>query len=144
MRKYIEAYVKHCVPCQRYKPSNMKPAGLLQTTPINQRFETVAFDLFGPLPPTMNGKTWIFIIEDVATGWVELFAMETASAENCAKILMDDIFLRYGFPRKLISDNGPQFVSAVMQQLTYCLNIKHMLTPVYHPAANPVERKTGT
>lgn len=141
MRKYIEAYVKNCVPCQRYKPSNLKPAGLLQTTPMNQRFETVAFDLFGPLPPTASGKSWIFIIEDVATGWVELFAMETASAENCAQILMSDIFLRYGFPRKLISDNGPQFVSAVMQQLTFCLNIKHTLTPVYHPAANPVERK---
>ncbi|KAJ0171192.1 hypothetical protein K1T71_013391 [Dendrolimus kikuchii] len=141
MRKYIEAYVKNCIPCQRYKPANLKPAGLLQTTPINQRFETVAFDLFGPLPVTANGKTWIFIVEDLATGWVELFAMETASADNCAKILLDEICLRYGTPRRLISDNGPQFVSAVMQQLIFCLGIKHLHTPVYHPEANPVERK---
>ncbi|KAG6438864.1 hypothetical protein O3G_MSEX000284, partial [Manduca sexta] len=141
MRKYIEAYVKNCISCQRYKPSNMKPAGLLQTTPVNQRFETVAFDLFGPLPTTANGNTWILIIEDIATGWIELFAMKEASAENCAKFLLNEVFLRYGVSRRLISDNGPQFVSAVMQQLTYCLRIKHTFTPVYHPAANPVERK---
>ncbi|XP_047997557.1 uncharacterized protein LOC125235150 [Leguminivora glycinivorella] len=52
MRKYIESYVKNCLPCQRYKPTNLKPAGLLQTTALNQRFEVVAFDLFGPLPVT--------------------------------------------------------------------------------------------
>lgn len=141
MRKYIEAYIKNCLPCQRYKPSNLKPAGLLQTTPINQRFEMIAFDLFGPLPPTPCANTWIFIVEDIATGWIELFAMKTASAENCAKVLIDEVFLRYGIPRRLISDNGPQFVSAVMQKLTFCLGITHNLTPVYHPAANPVERK---
>ncbi|XP_047997556.1 uncharacterized protein LOC125235149 [Leguminivora glycinivorella] len=28
-----------------------------------------------------------------------------------------------------------------MQQVIYCLGVKHQFTPVYHPAANPVERK---
>lgn len=141
MRKYIESYLKHCVACQRYKPSNAKPAGLLQTTTLNQRFEVVAFDLFGPLPKTVDGKTWILIVEDVATRWVELFALETATAENCAMTLINEVFLRYGIPRRVTSDNGTQFVSAVMQQVTYCLNIKHTFTPLYHPEANPVERK---
>ncbi|KAL0894244.1 hypothetical protein ABMA27_014254 [Loxostege sticticalis] len=45
MRKYIESYVRKCVDCQRFKPSNQKPAGLLQTTIMNQRFEIIAFDL---------------------------------------------------------------------------------------------------
>lgn len=44
-------------------------------------------------------------------------------------------------PRKITSDNGTQFISAVMQQLTYCLNIQHVLSPVYHPEPNIVERK---
>lgn len=44
-------------------------------------------------------------------------------------------------PRRIKSDNGVQFVSAVMQQVTFCLDIKQQFTPVYHPEANPVERK---
>jgi hypothetical protein len=119
----------------------MKPAGLLQTTATAKRFETISFDLFGPLPPTPAGETWIFIVEDIASRWVELFALQTATAEACAVTLINEIFLRYGMPRRLISDNGPQFVSSVMQQVTYCLGIKHNLTPVYHPEANPVERR---
>ncbi|KAL0878922.1 hypothetical protein ABMA27_003919 [Loxostege sticticalis] len=141
MRKYIESYIRQCLACQRYKPSNKKPAGLLQTSSMNQRFEVIAFDLFGPLPESTDGKTWIFIVEDIATRWIELFALDVASAENCAKALIDEIFLRYGMPRRVTSDNGPQFVSAVMQQVTFCLQIKHSFTPVYHPEANPVERR---
>ncbi|KAI8436675.1 hypothetical protein MSG28_010163 [Choristoneura fumiferana] len=141
MRKQVETYVRNCLQCQRYKPTNQKPAGLLQTMAQNQRFEVVAFDLFGPLPRTADNHNWIFIVEDVATRWVELFALQRATAEECAKVLLDEIILRYGTPRRFLSDNGSQFVSSVMQQLTYCLGIKHGFTPVYHPETNPCERK---
>ncbi|GBN22626.1 Retrovirus-related Pol polyprotein from transposon 297 [Araneus ventricosus] len=104
-------------------------------------FETLAIDLFGPLPETPTGKKWIFLIEDTSTKWVELFALEDATAQNCAKFLIEEVFLRYGLPRRLISDNGTQFVSAVMQQTCNFLGIKQELIPVYHPQANPSERK---
>ncbi|GBL91600.1 hypothetical protein AVEN_23655-1 [Araneus ventricosus] len=74
MRKFITNYVKNCLDCARFKASNQKPAGLLQTPMQAQRFETLAIDLFGPLPERKNKKKWIFIVEDVATRWVELFA----------------------------------------------------------------------
>ncbi|CAG9568732.1 unnamed protein product [Danaus chrysippus] len=141
MRGHIEAYTRNCLECQRYKPSNQKTTGLVQTTATNQRFETVAFDLFGPLPETRENHRWIFIVEDVMTRWVELFALKYATADECAKILLNEIILRYGAPRRFISDNGSQFVSNVMQQLTFCLRIRHGFTPVYHPETNPVERR---
>jgi transposase InsO family protein len=142
MRGQVEAYVRKCLDCQRYKVANQKPTGRLQTTATgNQRFEVVAFDLFGPLPRSPQNHNWIFIVEDIATRWVELFALEQATAEECAKVLLNEIILRYGTPRRFISDNGPQFVSSIVQQLTFCLNIRHGLTPVYHPETNPVERR---
>lgn len=121
--------------------SNMKPAGLLETTSSKQRFEIVAVDLFGPLPQTEEGYRWILIVEDVASRWTEIFKLEDATAEACAKILIDEIFLRYGIPRRIKSDNGVQFMSAIMQKVTFCLGIQKQFTPVYHPEANPVERK---
>lgn len=141
MRSEIAKYVKNCVDCQRFKATNLKPAGLLQTTSSKQRFEVVAVDLFGPLPETEEGYRWILIVEDVASRWTELFKMIDATAEACAKILIEEIFLRYGIPRRIKSDNGVQFVSAVMQKVTFCLGIQQQFTPVYHPEANPVERK---
>lgn len=99
-----------------------------------QRFVTLAIDLFGPLPDEPNGEYFIFIIDDVCIKWLELFALQRATAEEYANNLINDIFLRYGLPRKIISDNGVQFVSAVMQQVCFTLGIKESLTPLYHPS----------
>ncbi|KAJ3651880.1 hypothetical protein Zmor_017885 [Zophobas morio] len=67
MRKYIARHVKGCMECQRYKPENRQPAGLLQTPAPSQRFEVVVIDIFGALPATPRGNRWILIIEDVAS-----------------------------------------------------------------------------
>ncbi|GFX56024.1 hypothetical protein TNCV_1953441 [Trichonephila clavipes] len=141
MRKFIADYVKSCSECIKYKTTNQKPAGLLQTPVPAQRFESIAIDLFGPLPETTEGMKWIFIVEDYTTKWVELFPLKQATAKECAMTLLNEVFLRYGVPHRLISDNGTQFVSAVMQQLCFVLDINQILIPVYHPQANPVERK---
>ncbi|GFT00038.1 integrin alpha-PS1 [Trichonephila clavipes] len=141
MKKFISEYIKTCPECNRYKPTNQKPAGLLRTPAYAQRFETLAIDLFGPLPETPTGKKWIFIVEDTSTKWVELFALAEATAENCAKTLIKEVLLRYGLPRRLISDNGPQFISAVMQLTCDLLEITQDLIPVYHPQANSSECK---
>ncbi|GFT93695.1 retrovirus-related Pol polyprotein from transposon 412 [Trichonephila clavipes] len=163
MKKYISDYIKKCVKvsldltlrtrinrshiyhkcpeCARFKDTNQKPAGLLRTPVYSQRFEVIAIDLFGPLPQTDSGKQWIFIVEDCATKWVELFALSQASARQCATTLIEEVFMRHGTPRRIISDNGTQFVSAVLQRICFTLNISQNLIPVYSPQSNPVERK---
>lgn len=141
MRTFVADYIRRCAACQRYKADNKKPAGLLQTPAATRRFEVVSVDLFGPLPKTAKGNRWILIIEDVCTHWVELFALETATSVECAEILIGEVFLRFGVPRRMVSDNGVQFVAEVMQQACHVMGIKQSLTPLYHPESNPVERK---
>ncbi|GFT65639.1 transposon Ty3-I Gag-Pol polyprotein [Trichonephila clavipes] len=118
-----------------------KPAGLLRTPVYTQRFKVIAIDLFGPLPQTGTGKLWIFIVEDCATKWVELFALSQASARQYATTLIEEVFICHGIPRRIISDNGMQFVIAVLQQICFTLNISQNFIPVYSPQSNPVERK---
>ncbi|XP_062524529.1 uncharacterized protein LOC134198871 [Bombyx mori] len=141
MRRIITDYVKACIHCQRYKAANTKPPGLLQTPVMNQRNEVLAVDLFGPLPPGKQGERWILLIEDTATRWTELFPLKEATAEACAHVLIEEYFMRFGLPRRLVSDNGVQFISAVMRQCMSILGIKQNLIPLYHPEANPAERK---
>lgn len=81
------------------------------------------------------------IAEDVSTKWVELFAIKVAGAEECAQKLIKEVFLQYGIPRRMTSDNGVQFISSVMQQVCHVLGVIQSLTPFYHPEANMVERK---
>lgn len=141
MRRKIADYVTACVHCQRYKATNKKPPGLLQTPVMNQRNEVLAIDLFGPLPEGEDGERWILLVEDTATRWVELYARKDATAEACARVLIEEFFMRFGLPRRIISDNGVQFISAVMRQCMSALGVKQNLVPLYHPEANPAERK---
>lgn len=141
MRREVSEYVKTCTACQRYKAANQKPPGLLQTPVMQRRFEIIAIDLFGPLPAGPADEKWIFIIEDTASRWVELFPLVNATSEACGWTLVNEVFFRYGLPRRLLSDNGTQFTNQLMQYLGHCLQIEQTFTPAYHPAANPVERK---
>jgi len=138
MRKTVNKHVKKCIECERYKPSNLKSARFLRTPAATRRFEVLAMDLFGSLSNTSEGYRWIFIIEDVATKWIELFPLKNATAD--AKVLIE-VMLRFGIPRRIISENGPQFVEAIMQQVSFYLGFDQSLSSVYHLEANSVERK---
>ena len=130
MSRQLADYVRRCIDCQRYKASNLKPMGLLQTPIMRQRFEVLSIDLFGPLVESPTGLRWIFIIEDTASRWVELFALQEATAANCATTLLEEVILRFGVPRRVISDNGVQFVADVMQKLMHCLGVTQHLTSI--------------
>ncbi|KAJ8912070.1 hypothetical protein NQ315_016759, partial [Exocentrus adspersus] len=70
-----------------------QPETLRITDPI------IAIDLFGPLPETPTGEKWIFIVEDTSTRWTEMFALREATAEACARCLINEIVLRFGTAR---------------------------------------------
>ena len=141
MLKDVETYVKSCLECQRFKPKNQISKNALITRPLTRRFETLSVDLVGPLPKSKEGYTVILVVKDPATRWVELIPLETGTAENCATALTNEVFFRYGVPRNVISDNGTQFISSLMQCLSLAMGFEQIVTPVAHPQANPVERK---
>lgn len=141
MQRDIETYVKSCLECQKFKPSNQLPKNAMIPRPLTRRFETLSIDLVGPLPKSKEGYTIILVTEDPASRWVEVFPLKDGNAETCAKALINEVFFRYGVPRKVISDNGPQFTGNLMQCLSIAMGFEQEVTPVYHPQANPVERK---
>ncbi|KII65711.1 Gag-Pro-Pol polyprotein [Thelohanellus kitauei] len=57
------------------------------------------------------------------------------TSEDTIKALQE-VFCRTGFPRKIVTDNGPQFVSLSFRQFLKENNIEHVTSPCYHPASN--------
>lgn len=81
-------------------------------------------------------KGWLFlIIVDSHPKWLEVFPMATTTATATINVLRA-VFARYGLPHKVISDNGPQFVSEEYQTFLRMNKIKLTLVPSYHPASN--------
>ena len=53
-----------------------------------------------------------------------------------ADIYFHDVFPLHGIPKKIISDQGPQFASWIMCSILKRLGVDAGLTTAYHPQAN--------
>jgi hypothetical protein len=67
------------------------------------------------------------------------------TTENIAYQIVHRWIMLYGFPRCIISDNGPGFASAVMKRCMKLLDVKVKLILPYRPQSNGIcERLNGT
>ncbi|XP_077317226.1 uncharacterized protein LOC143940054 [Lithobates pipiens] len=123
------------------------PAKSTQDAPTELSGPTkrVAVDIVGPLAiPSSSGKHYILTVVDYATRYPEAVALSCLRTDKVADALLG-IFTKMGFPAELISDQGPQFVSDLMQALCQQIQMTHIMASPYHPQTNGLcERFNGT
>ena len=131
----VEDYVSTCPGCQRNKPSNQKPAGLLQPLPIpTRKWGSVSMDLITSLPETAAGNSAIVVFVCRLTKMVHLVACKTAiGAEAFAKLLRREVLRLHGNPYEIVSDRDGRFTSKYMREVCRLCNIKQAMSTAYHP-----------
>jgi hypothetical protein len=70
------------------------------------------------------------------TKWVEAKELHRATEEAVIDFLFEDIFIRFGVPRELVTDGGPPFTSHGFKATLQKYHIQHRMTIAYHPQAN--------
>ena len=68
--------------------------------------------------------------------YISCAAKETdngTSAPAIERLFLDHILWLHGLPETIVSDRGPQFISAFWEHLTTSLGIKRKLSTAYHP-----------
>ena len=107
----------------------------------------VSFDYFGPLPVTPRGNTCILLFTDRFSRRADMFPVTAAkfTAEGTANILVNQYIPLWGFPRTILSDNGLQFCSKLLQAVSQLLDVHKLGTSAYHPNCNGgIERVNHT
>src|SRR4051812_2400160 len=135
MNHDIKNYVISCEFCQKNKPSQQSPAGLLQTIPTPAyKWEQITMDFIVQLPPTEEGYDAIVIFVDRFTKTIKAEPTHTnATAPDIAQIFFKTIFRNYGLPRVIISDRDPKFMSLFWKSLFASLDTKLALSTAFHP-----------
>jgi hypothetical protein len=128
-------YVHKCTECQRSKSERNMYLPRPMSIPTGP-WTHIAIDHIGPFPTTNNGNKYILVIVDRFTKYAEAVACEDESAHTSARILVDHIICRHGFPTVIVSDRGSGFTSELMQHIMKQLNIKKIKTTAYHPKSN--------
>ena len=125
----IEEKVRSCTACQEHR--NQPAPVPLQPWPwAKTPWERIHIDFAGPVEGVMY-----LVIVDSYSKWVEVEPMRSTTTEKTLDVLRM-LFARYGLPKHLVSDNGPQFTSTAFTQCMQANGIRHSRSAPYHPATN--------
>lgn len=107
--KDIEAITKNCRTCslfQKYPPAQKGHQWEATTEP----FERVHVDFAGPF----MGHNFLILV-DAFTKWPEVHLMRNITAKETIEKCRN-IFVTFGLPHVLVSDNGRTFISSEFQK----------------------------
>ena len=135
MQRDVEDFIKHkCLCLKQRKPQRKKRAPLhsiLTSAPL----ELVTID-FLHLEKGTNGCEYMLVIVDHFTKFVQAYPTRNKETKTVAKHLYDDFVLRFGIPTSILSDQGREFESRVIRNLSKLSGVLKLRTTPYHPETN--------
>lgn len=153
MRKYyswpnmaadIKNYVTNCETCQKSKITrHTKQPIIISSTPTTS-FGNIAIDHVGKLITSAQGNSYILTVLCVLTKYAVAIPVPDTGAEAAARALVEKVFLIYGYPETITSDNHKTFESGLFKNINKLLKIHHVFTSPFTPKSNTVERFHST
>ena len=141
----VREWCRTCSTCATRKTQVPKQRAPLQTIQVGYPMQIVATDIMGPLPESEAGNSYILVVGDYFTRWMEAFPLPDQESKTVAHKLVDEVFCRFSPPEQLHSDQGKQFESGLVHEICRILNIQKSRTTAYHPQCDGlVERFNRT
>ena len=78
----------------------------------------------------------VLVIVDYFTRYVQAFVTNNHMAHTTARVLYNNFFSVFGFPQKLMSDQGTEFTRDVIAAMGKLLGIEKIRTMPYYPQTN--------
>ena len=143
MYAIIKKYVQSCLVCYQRNGLNYTPKGPLGSLfEVSRPLELVGIDLLGPLPESVNARNkWILVISDAFSNHVTLVALPNKTVICVAKAFVEKFMLIYGPCENLVSDQGKEFCSDILNSITEILKIKKVRTTSFQPQCNGMTQR---
>ena len=129
----MKNFCRACTSCAMRKIPGSRRRAPLGTIQASYPVQIVAVDIMSPLPETVNGNSYLLVVCDYFTRWMEAYPIRNQEAVTVAQKLVDEFFCRFSTPEQLHSDQGSQFESRLISEICKLLNIHKSHTTPYHP-----------
>ncbi|KAJ6828056.1 uncharacterized protein M6B38_364800 [Iris pallida] len=130
-------YAKKCHACQLHADFIHTPSEPLHPTVASWPFEAWGMDIVGPItPPSSRGHRFILAITDYFSKWAEAVPLAEVKSSRVVSFIKHHVIYCFGVPRRIIHDNGPQFISHIFSRFCDKNRIQNMASTAYNPAAN--------
>jgi transposase InsO family protein len=143
----IRNHIESCVPCLQNNHVRRKPPGALKPIkPPEGIWQLLTMDFHGPITPvTRNGNKYIISLTDVLSKFVITKAVRDCTAATAARFITEEVILKYGTPKCILTDNGTHFTASMMSELFKKIGVTHLYSTPYHPMTNgQIERYNAT
>jgi hypothetical protein len=129
----IKNYISRCDRCRRFKTKMDKAPmeNITATFPM----ELVHIDYL-QLDICKGNFENVLVVTDHFTRYSQAYVTKTQTAQITARKLWEDFFVHYGFPAKIISDQGRNFESHLIRELCKIAEVDKLRTTPYHPQTN--------
>jgi hypothetical protein len=93
-------------------------------------------DVVGPLPSTEEGHKYILTCQDNLSKYLIAEPLKNQTVEEVSEALTHRVFLIYGIPGIILTDQGSNFMSEVFKGICKLFRIEKLNTVAYHPESN--------
>lgn len=141
----VKHFCRTCPECQITAGKLPSIALLVPLPAVSTPLERIGVDVVGPL---QKGDRFILVICDycicLATRYPEAYPLREVTAKQVANALLH-LFSHVGIPKEVLTDQGTNFMSLILNQVYQLLGIKRVRTTPYHPQTDGlVERFNQT
>jgi transposase InsO family protein len=128
MASDIKQMADACETCQEMKPKNVQEP-LKQHVDGDEPWQKIGVDIF-----QIADKHYLVAV-DYYSNFIEVDLLTTLTSANTIHLLKKH-FSRYGIPRMVVSDGGPQFSSQEFYAFTKTWGVTHVTSSPMHQRAN--------
>ena len=117
MKKDVQLQLATCPTCDTFHNPSKSQRAKLNPIPTHDRGDIIAIDVFGgkaSLSETARAIDNILTINDLFTKFGVAAPMQEQSAQTVADALLSRWVLIIGAPRRLLTDKGANFESAIV------------------------------
>jgi len=140
----VNAKVRAYNPCQLFVGKQKLSALPLVPVKAEAPFQQWGLDFIGEINPHSSAQhKWILTATDYFTKWVEAIPTKRATDSVVIDFLEDNILSRFGFPRKIVTDNAQAFKSMAMISFCQKYNIVLGHSTVYYPQGNGLAKSSN-
>lgn len=139
----IKEYIKKCAICLKSGDELINTKN--RVVEVNYPNELWEIDLVRRLVNSEKQNKYIFVAIDHYTKWIETEFVERKNAQTISDLIVSLIIKKHGIPKRILTDNGLEFVNKEVQEMAKKYNIAwDFSSPGHHKTIGAVERVNQT
>jgi hypothetical protein len=142
LKDEIKECIKCCEICQKTKTTQpQRLAEMLYLTPCKPN-QLITTDIAGPFKKTVRGNTYLQVVIDHFTKFVEFYPLKNTQSNSLADNIVNEWCCTYGIPESILSDGGTNYQSKLLDLVYEYLDIRRLKTTPFHPQCDGQSERT--